>query len=93
MFGGVNAIITGKCEMIGNGAVIGAGAVVTKNVEPYSIVAGSPAKIIGYKFTPEERELLEKSKWFLKKPYEIANAIKYADNVKLFVEAVNNGAE
>lgn len=34
---------------IGGGSVIGAGAVVTKNVEPYSIVAGNPAKVIGYR--------------------------------------------
>lgn len=32
---------------IGDGAVIGAGAVVTKNVEPYAIVAGNPARKIG----------------------------------------------
>jgi acetyltransferase-like isoleucine patch superfamily enzyme len=35
---------------IGNGAIIGAGAVVTKNVEPYSIVVGVPAKVIGKRF-------------------------------------------
>jgi len=32
---------------IGDGAVVGAGAVVTKNVEPYSVVAGNPARKIG----------------------------------------------
>ena len=32
---------------IGEGAVVGAGAVVTKNVEPFSIVAGNPARKIG----------------------------------------------
>jgi maltose O-acetyltransferase len=32
---------------IGNGAVVGAGAVVAKDVEPYKIVAGNPAKVIG----------------------------------------------
>jgi maltose O-acetyltransferase len=31
---------------IGQGAIIGAGAVVTKNVEPYTVVAGIPAKVI-----------------------------------------------
>lgn len=34
---------------IGNGSIVGAGAVVTKNVPPYSIVAGNPAKIIKYR--------------------------------------------
>ena len=32
--------------MIGDGAIVGAGSVVTKNVEPNTIVAGNPAKII-----------------------------------------------
>lgn len=40
------AIILKGCH-IGNGAVIGAGSVVTKDVPPYSVVAGVPAKIVG----------------------------------------------
>lgn len=50
---------------IGDGAVIAAGALVTKNVEPYSVVAGVPAKIIRYRFesTDTIRELL-KMKWW-----------------------------
>jgi acetyltransferase-like isoleucine patch superfamily enzyme len=39
---------------IGRGAIIAAGAVVTKNVLPYSIVGGSPAKFIKWRFTKEE---------------------------------------
>ncbi|OME03146.1 acetyltransferase [Paenibacillus odorifer] len=35
---------------IGRGAIIGAGSIVTKNIEPYSIVAGNPAQIIKYRF-------------------------------------------
>lgn len=38
---------------IGQGAVVAAGAVVTKDVPPYAIVGGVPAKVIKYRFTPE----------------------------------------
>ena len=32
---------------IGTGVIIGAGSVITKNIDPYTIVAGVPAKVIG----------------------------------------------
>ena len=44
---------------IGNGAVIGAGSVVTKDVKPYSIVGGNPAKLIKYRFPAELIERIE----------------------------------
>ncbi|MGN0913360.1 MAG: antibiotic acetyltransferase, partial [Alphaproteobacteria bacterium] len=43
---------------IGEGAVIGTGAVVTKDVEPYSIVAGNPAKEIKKRFASDVIEEL-----------------------------------
>lgn len=49
---------------IGNGAVIGMGSVVVKDVEPYSIVAGTPAKHIRYRFDEETRHELEKIAWW-----------------------------
>lgn len=39
---------------VGRGATVGAGAVVRSNVPPYSIVAGNPAKVVGFSFKPEE---------------------------------------
>jgi acetyltransferase-like isoleucine patch superfamily enzyme len=39
---------------IGRGSVVAAGAVVTKSVPPYSIVAGNPARVVRARFTPEE---------------------------------------
>lgn len=49
---------------IGNGAVVGAGAIVTKDVPPYAVVAGVPAKIIRYRFSPDEIIRLEKVQWW-----------------------------
>lgn len=46
VFIGSNSVIMAD---IGDGAVVGAGSVVTKRVEPYSIVAGNPAKVIGWR--------------------------------------------
>lgn len=43
---------------VGQGAVIGAGSVVTKDVEPYEIVAGNPAKHVRYRFSDEMRDKL-----------------------------------
>lgn len=43
---GANAVVTDGCR-VGTGAVVGAGAVVTHDVQPYEIVAGSPARPIG----------------------------------------------
>lgn len=60
---GTNAAILGGI-VIGNGAVIAANAVVTKNVEPYSIVAGNPAKILKYRFSEEVCRTLDQMKWW-----------------------------
>jgi acetyltransferase-like isoleucine patch superfamily enzyme len=49
---------------VGNGAIIAAGAVVAKDVEPYSIVGGIPAKHIRYRFTQEQITHLQKTQWW-----------------------------
>lgn len=49
---------------IGDGAVIGANSFVDRDVPPYAIVAGSPAKIIRYRFAPEVRDYLERLAWW-----------------------------
>lgn len=54
-----------KWVTIGDGAIIGAGSIVTKNVEPYAIVAGNPAKFIRYRFPSENlrKQLLDLQWW------------------------------
>ncbi|SJN46234.1 type B chloramphenicol O-acetyltransferase [Sphingobacterium sp. JB170] len=49
---------------IGDGAVIGSRALVTKDVAPYTIVGGNPAKLIRTRFTEEDIEILLEIKWW-----------------------------
>ncbi|WP_394256657.1 CatB-related O-acetyltransferase [Vibrio harveyi] len=62
---GVDAVIL-RGVTVGNGAVIGANSVVTKDVKPYSVVVGSPAKEIKQRLTDSHIVRLEKDKWWLK---------------------------
>ena len=64
---GEGVIIVGGIE-IGDGAVVLAGAVVTKNVPPYSIVGGVPASVKDYRYDKETIEFLSNSKWWEKEP-------------------------
>ena len=50
--------------IIGDGAVIGMGSVVTRNVAPFSIVAGNPARLIRYRFDEELRMKIMASRWW-----------------------------
>lgn len=51
---GANSMVLGGGIIIGKGAVIGAGSVVTKDVPPYSVMVGVPAKCIMKRFTDEQ---------------------------------------
>src|SRR4030042_1766543 len=86
---GLNAIILPSVKVIGNGAIIAAGAVVTKDVDKYAIVGGNPAKLLGYRFPPDIREKIERSEWgTLSKEELIKNKQKYEDIVGLKIEDV-----
>lgn len=50
---GARCILLSKCE-IGRGAVIGAGSLVSKKIPPYAVAVGSPAKIVGVRFTIDQ---------------------------------------
>lgn len=60
---GANAVILDGVK-IADGAIVGANAVVTTDVEPYSIMTGSPAKAIRYRFNDEEINFLLNLKWW-----------------------------
>ena len=49
---------------IGDGAIVASGAVVINDVPPYAIVGGNPAKVIRYRFTPEQIEALLEIRWW-----------------------------
>lgn len=71
---------------VGDGAVIGANSTVTKDVEPYSIVAGSPAKVIGKRFTDEQIEFLLKFKWWDKDEEWIIENYEKFDDIENFMK-------
>ena len=49
---------------IGDGVVIGARAVISKSVPPYTVVVGNPAKVVKKRFSDEQIEKLLKIKWW-----------------------------
>lgn len=61
--------------MIGDGAIVAAHSVVTKDVEPYSVVGGNPARIIKKRFDDELIELLLRFKWWDLPPDELAEVM------------------
>lgn len=61
---GADVIILPSVKEIGNGSVIGAGSVVVKDIPPYAIFAGNPAREIRMRFKKEQIDKLEKSKWW-----------------------------
>ncbi|MET7030076.1 CatB-related O-acetyltransferase [Sediminicola luteus] len=67
---GANAIIMDGVT-IGHGAVVAAGAIVSKNVPAYAIVGGVPAKIIRYRFTEEQRKAILKTRWWEKNAIDV----------------------
>lgn len=63
---GHGGLILPGCDRIGLGAVVGAGAVVTKSVEDFAIVAGNPARQIGTRFDDALCEEVRASRWWEK---------------------------
>jgi acetyltransferase-like isoleucine patch superfamily enzyme len=83
---GARAIINPGVE-IGDGAIIGSGSVVTHSVEPYSIVAGSPAKVINYRYNQEQiNQLLKIAWWNWNEKKIIENLDLMYGNINAFIE-------
>jgi len=76
---GVDSIIL-RGVSIGNGAVVGANSVVTKDVPPFSIVVGSPARVIKYRFNKDKIINIENSEWW---NHDIEEATKVINKLEL----------
>lgn len=71
---GSNAVVL-QGVTIGTGAIVAAGAVVTKDVPPYCIVGGVPARIIKRRFNQKQIDFLLNSKWWEKNIADIKELI------------------
>ena len=84
---GFNATIMSGVQ-IGNGSVVGACSVVSKDVPPYAVVAGNPAKVVKYRFSREEISALQSIKWWDWEDEKIKSSMKLlcSDNVDEFIK-------
>ncbi|MGB2832888.1 MAG: CatB-related O-acetyltransferase [Methylotenera sp.] len=77
---------------IGHGAVIANSAIVTKDVPPYAIVGGNPAKLIRWRFDEATRNALLDSKWWDWPETEVLSIVDMlcSNNIATFLEYVKN---
>lgn len=79
---------------IHNGAIIGAESVVTKDVPPYAIAAGNPAKIIGYRFPEEQRIAMNAIAWWNWSPEKLTERREdFFQPVEYFIETYQKEAD
>ena len=73
---------------IGHGAIVATGSVVTKDVPPYAIVGGNPAKVIKYRHTEEQRAALLEIAWWDWPEEKVREAVPYLVNedIDAFIE-------
>ena len=75
---------------IGHGAVIGSNALVTKDIPPYAIVGGIPAKVIKYRFDEKTINTLLNTQWWMATDEVIQRHAQYVNNCQLFIEKWEN---
>jgi len=85
---GDNTLIK-KGIKIGNGAIIGAGSIVTKDVPNFAVIVGAPARIIKYRFNEETISKLENLKWWNIDP-EILHNLPQGLTVESYIEILSH---
>lgn len=87
---------------IGDGAIVAARSVVTKDVEPYSVVGGNPARLIKKRFSQELIDLLLQWKWWDLEPEQLVEALpllcspdleRVRERVSALLDQKNTGAQ
>ena len=78
---GTNAVIRQGVK-VGTGAVIGANAVVTRDIPEYAVAIGVPAKVIKFRFDEAERKRILESEWFLCEPEQAKKIVSALHNEK-----------
>lgn len=89
VFIGEGALLIGNLH-VGDGAVIASGAVVTKDVPPYCIVAGNPAKLIRKRFDDETIEKLLLFKWWNKDEKWLKQNAHIMSDIKLLLNYIDS---
>ena len=70
---------------IGNGAVIGANSTVAKDIPPYAVAVGNPARVIKYRFSEEVISKLQAIKWWNWSVEQIRTALPFMNNINEFI--------
>lgn len=89
---GTNVIIKAGVKIC-NGAVVASGSVVTKDVEPYAIVGGCPARLIKFRFDSDMIQRLLASQWWLLDDKTLLEFGGMVNNPDEFLNAINGSKE